>query len=131
MGFRLGEVAPVPGEVLPCPGCDSPTHELVLASGSVCFRCQDQAWRSRPLLSEQEREPGRKQGDQAFMSANVVEKRRCKHCGVIFEITQDDVDYYETNGWTRPSRCKPCRAHRRDLGYNTRTENPYRDETRR
>jgi hypothetical protein len=37
-------------------------------------------------------------------------KLRCKECGQRFEFSAGEQQFFASCHWSRPSRCKPCRA---------------------
>lgn len=36
--------------------------------------------------------------------------KRCKCCGALFEITQDELSWLTEKGFSTFARCKPCRT---------------------
>lgn len=42
----------------------------------------------------------------------VVERRSCVECGRTFELTNQDIDYYQEKGYDLPKRCEACRKNR-------------------
>lgn len=55
-------------------------------------------------------------------------RQTCVDCGQLFDITNDQYDYYSRMGFEIPKRCKSCRDAKKDLSYG-RTQSvtsPYR-----
>lgn len=38
---------------------------------------------------------------------------RCQDCGVDFEFTERDQEFYKDRGFDKPKRCKPCRIKKK------------------
>ena len=43
-------------------------------------------------------------------------KRTCKDCGKEFELTQGEIEFYESKGLELPKRCKECRTLNKKRG---------------
>ena len=45
---------------------------------------------------------------------------QCTECGVIFEFSADDQEFFAKKGYTPPKRCPECRAKRKAQQNNNR-----------
>lgn len=43
---------------------------------------------------------------------------KCKECGKEFELTAEEVKWYNEKGFELPKRCKSCRVARKEKRYN-------------
>lgn len=43
---------------------------------------------------------------------------QCVECGIIFEFSAEDQEFYATKGYSAPKRCPECRAKRKAQGNN-------------
>ena len=39
---------------------------------------------------------------------------KCRDCGAVFTIETKEQDWFKAKGFALPSRCKACRAKRRE-----------------
>lgn len=62
--------------------------------------------------------------NDCFDYANKVHSRiNCIDCGLVFEITNKEYDYFISNGLTIPNRCKSCRESNKIKGYSNSYNN--------
>lgn len=40
----------------------------------------------------------------------MVETIVCKDCGILFPFTDNERQFYSSQGWKKPFRCKACRV---------------------
>lgn len=45
---------------------------------------------------------------------------QCAECGVIFEFSAEDQEFYSKKGYSAPKRCPECRARRKAQQNNNR-----------
>lgn len=45
---------------------------------------------------------------------------QCAECGVTFEFSAEDQEFYATKGYSAPKRCPQCRANRKAQQNNNR-----------
>lgn len=50
-----------------------------------------------------------------------MEEIKCKDCGDYFTFTEADKRFYAEKGFSKPLRCKPCRAKKK-ASYDSRTD---------
>ena len=49
-----------------------------------------------------------------------IQQLQCVECGVIFDFSTEDQEFYASKGFSAPKRCPECRANRKAQGNNSR-----------
>lgn len=56
---------------------------------------------------------------ECFEYGNAIRLRQyCIDCGRIFELTNNQYDFYQKKGFDIPKRCKSCRDAKKNISYN-------------
>ncbi len=90
-----------------------PIDEIIYNLNSYLYQIE-QGWQSNEIFPTSYKKIDR---NKKVILDEVVESRKCKECGVMFDITAREEIFFRQKGWNLPTRCKVCRKNK-DTKFN-------------
>lgn len=99
-----------------CPEAGDQLYTCIDCHCSTVFKAGEQAFfRDHDITPPKRCKACREQRKQPWEQDDspVAESRLCVDCGLSFNITEHERDWFVAKGFVLPSRCRQCRARRR------------------